>query len=114
MQNRLGRRVCKRRRSRRGKRHAGGNGFGAEGNAREDIKTIETARCRVALLTGEFDYSCTPAMTEAVAAAIKGAHYTLMKDMGHFPMIENYPEFRPFLIGALDHVTANTPQETAQ
>lgn len=53
-------------------------------------------------------------MTEAVAAAIKGAHYTLMKDMGHFPMIENYPEFRPFLIGALDHVTANTAQETAQ
>jgi len=26
--------------------------------------------------------------------------------MGHFPMIENYPGFRPFLLDALDHVTS--------
>jgi hypothetical protein len=29
-----------------------------------------------------------------------------MKGMGHFPMIENYPGFRPYLLGALDHVAA--------
>ena len=27
-----------------------------------------------------------------------------MQGMGHFPMIENYPEFRPHLLAALDHV----------
>jgi hypothetical protein len=27
-----------------------------------------------------------------------------MKGMGHFPMIENYPDFRPYLLKALDHV----------
>ena len=75
-------------------------------DAREDIKTIDTGRCKVALLTGEFDYSCTPAMTEQVAAAIKGSRYTLMKRMGHFPMIENYPDFRPYLLDALNHVAA--------
>lgn len=75
-------------------------------DAREDIKAIDTGRCKVALLTGEFDYSCTPAMTEQVAAAIKGSRYTMMKRMGHFPMIENYPEFRPYLLDALDHVAA--------
>ncbi len=75
-------------------------------DAREDIKTIDTSRCKVALLTGEFDYSCTPAMTEQVAAAIKGSRYTMMKRMGHFPMIENYPDFRPYLLDALDHVAA--------
>jgi len=27
----------------------------------------------VALLTGKYDYSCTPAMSEAVAAAVPGS-----------------------------------------
>ena len=36
-------------------------------DAREDIKRIDTTRCKVALLTGEYDYSCTPEMTERVA-----------------------------------------------
>ena len=27
-----------------------------------------------------------------------------MKGMGHFPMIENYPDFRPYLLDALEHV----------
>lgn len=80
--------------------------YSLDWDAREDIKTIDTSRCRVALLTGEFDYSCTPAMSEQVAAAIKGSRYTMMKGMGHFPMIENYPDFRPYLIDALDHVAA--------
>ena len=29
-----------------------------------------------------------------------------MKGMGHFPMVENYPGFRPYLLEALDHVAA--------
>lgn len=80
--------------------------YSLDWDARDDIKTIDTARCKVALLTGEFDYSCTPAMSEAVAASIKGSRYKMMKGMGHFPMIENYPEFRPYLLDALDHVAA--------
>ena len=78
--------------------------YSVDWDAREDIKAIDTARCKVALLTGEYDYSCTPAMTEAVAAAIPGSRYRLMKGMGHFPMIENYPGFRPYLLDALDHI----------
>jgi pimeloyl-ACP methyl ester carboxylesterase len=73
-------------------------------DGREDIKRIDTNRCKVALLTGEYDYSCTPAMSEAVAAAIPGARLTIMKGMGHFPMIENYAGFRPHLLSALDQV----------
>jgi hypothetical protein len=45
-------------------------------------------------------------MTEAVAGTIKGARYTLMKGMGHFPKID--PQFRPYLIDALGHVMADT------
>jgi pimeloyl-ACP methyl ester carboxylesterase len=78
--------------------------YSVEWDAREDLKRIDTSRCRVALLTGEYDYSCTPAMSQAVAAAIPGARLTIMKGMGHFPMVENYPEFRPHLLAALEHV----------
>lgn len=78
--------------------------YSIDWDAREDIKRIDTNLCKVALLTGEYDYSCTPEMSEAVAAAIIGSRLTIMKGMGHFPMIENYPGFRPYLLGALDHV----------
>ncbi|MCZ7657569.1 MAG: alpha/beta hydrolase [Xanthobacteraceae bacterium] len=80
--------------------------YSIDWDGREDLKRIDTNRCRVALLTGEYDYSCTPAMSEAVAAAIPGSRLTIMKGMGHFPMIENYPGFRPYLLQALDHVAA--------
>jgi pimeloyl-ACP methyl ester carboxylesterase len=73
-------------------------------DARDDIKRIDTTRCKVALLTGEYDYSCTPEMTERVVKSIPGASYTLMRGIGHFPMVENYPVFRPHLLDALAHV----------
>jgi pimeloyl-ACP methyl ester carboxylesterase len=75
-------------------------------DAREEVKRIDTRKCKVSLLTGEYDYSCTPAMSEAVARAIPGARLTIMKGMGHFPMIENYPAFRPFLLPELDFMAS--------
>ena len=78
--------------------------YSLDWDAREDVRRIDTNRCKVALLTGEYDYSCTPAMSEAVSAAIPGSRLTIMKGMGHFPMIEHYPAFRPHLLAALEHV----------
>jgi pimeloyl-ACP methyl ester carboxylesterase len=75
--------------------------YSLDWDAREAIRTIDTARCRVTLLTGEYDYSCTPEQTEQAAAAIPGSRLTIMKGMGHFPMIENYRDFRPYLVEAL-------------
>jgi len=40
-------------------------------DGRDDITRIDTQVCKVSLLTGEFDYSCTPDMTLAVAAATR-------------------------------------------
>lgn len=73
-------------------------------DAREDIKRIDTARCRVSLLAGSFDYSATPAMTRAVAEAIPGSRFTVMEGIGHFPMIEHYALFRRYLMPELDHM----------
>jgi pimeloyl-ACP methyl ester carboxylesterase len=78
--------------------------YSIDWDGRADLRRVDTNRCRVALLTGEYDYSCTPEMTEAVAAAIPGSHLAIMKSIGHFPMIENYPGFRPYLLDALNHV----------
>src|SRR6185503_11878695 len=49
-------------------------------DGRQDITRIDTRVCKVSLLTGEFDYSCTPEMTLAVAEAIPGSRVTVMKD----------------------------------
>jgi pimeloyl-ACP methyl ester carboxylesterase len=73
-------------------------------DARDEIRRIDTNVCKVALLTGEYDYSCTPAMSRAVAEAIPGCRFEVMKGMGHFPMIENYPSFRPFLLRELEQM----------
>jgi pimeloyl-ACP methyl ester carboxylesterase len=75
-------------------------------DARGDLARIDTRRCRVSLLTGEYDYSCTPAMSKAVASAIPGSRFRIMEGMGHFPMIENYPEFRRYLLPELDFMAA--------
>jgi len=72
------------------------------GEVRDRIGAIDTSLCPLYMLTGEYDYSCTPAMTEAVARSIPGCRMTIMQGMGHFPMVENYPGFRPFLLPELE------------
>ena len=62
---------------------------------------IDTGRCPVYLLTGEYDYACTAQESEATAAAIPGASFRKMEGIGHFPMAENYPRFREYLIPVL-------------
>jgi pimeloyl-ACP methyl ester carboxylesterase len=63
---------------------------------------IDTAACPVHMLTGEYDYACSPDESEATARAIPGARYTRMSGIGHFPMAENYPLFRSHLLPVLD------------
>ncbi len=67
---------------------------------------IDTARVPVALLSGRYDYSATPADGARLAAAIPGARHIVMEGLGHFPMIENPAALKPHLTAALDHVTA--------
>ena len=41
-------------------------------------------------------------MTREVAKSIPGSRLVIMEGMGHFPMIENYPVFRKFLLPELE------------
>ena len=78
--------------------------YSLDWDVRDDLRRIDTNKCKVSLLTGEFDYSCTPEMTQAAAKAIAGSRVEIMKGMGHFPMIENYPGFRQYLLDALNYM----------
>ena len=70
-------------------------------DARERVPRIDTRRCPVIMLTGEYDYSCTPEMSRLTAAKIHGAQFQEMKGLGHFPMTENPEAFLEYLRPAL-------------
>ena len=65
---------------------------------------IDTGRCPLYLLTGEYDFSCTPDDTRRTAAKIKGARVTIMKEIGHFPMSEHPAQFRRYLLPVLEEI----------
>lgn len=75
--------------------------YKVDGDVRSRVSEIDTGRCPVFLLSGEYDYSCTPEDTAAVADLIGGAEAVIMPGLGHFPMSENYPEFRSHLLPVL-------------
>jgi pimeloyl-ACP methyl ester carboxylesterase len=43
-------------------------------------------------------------MSQAAAESITGSRLTIMEDIGHFPMIENYGRFRPYLLTELEQM----------
>ncbi len=65
---------------------------------------IDTDRCPVYLLSGEYDSSCTPERSEATHARIKGSTLNVMEGIGHFPMSENPDLFRSHLLPVLDAI----------
>ena len=74
--------------------------YKVDGDFRARVDQIDVARCQVYLLTGEYDYSCTPANTRDVARRL-GIDMVEMKGLGHFPMSENPELFRGFLLPIL-------------
>ena len=64
-------------------------------------QNIDTKKCAVYLLGGEYDWSASPADVKALADEIPGAKFAEMKEVGHFPMCENPEAFKrclkPFL-----------------
>ena len=68
---------------------------------------IDTTRCPVYLLSGEYDSSCTPERTRDTAERIKGSKAVVMKEMGHFPMSENPALFREHILPVLKEIRVN-------
>jgi len=78
--------------------------YSREWDGRDRIGGIDTTRCPVHLLTGEYDYSCTLEASEATAAAIPGCRFHPMSGLGHFPVSEHPVLFKRYLIPVLEEL----------
>lgn len=68
---------------------------------------IDTSVFPVYLLTGEYDYSASPASSKRLAAMIPGAVYKTMPGLGHFPMTENPELLKVHLLPVLNAIREN-------
>ena len=75
-----------------------------DGDIRGRVAQIDTRRCPLFLLSGEYDYSCTPEETLDVANSIAGCEVTIMKGLGHFPMSEDPQAFLAHLLPVLEKI----------
>ena len=78
--------------------------YWVDGHFDDRSAQIDTSRCPVYLLSGEYDSSCTPERTEATASRIKGSKAVIMEGMGHFPMSENPDLFRQHILPVLEEI----------
>ncbi|ETN40585.1 uncharacterized protein HMPREF1541_04862 [Cyphellophora europaea CBS 101466] len=73
-------------------------------DARDRVHQIDTAKCPIHFLTGVYDWSTTPDMSKTTADKIKGAQFTAMEGLGHFPATENPGRFVEYLEKAIDGI----------
>jgi pimeloyl-ACP methyl ester carboxylesterase len=78
--------------------------YSGEWDARERVGNIDTNRCRLFMLTGEYDYSCTVELSAATAAKIPGVVFREMKGIGHFPFAENPRLFAEYFLPVLEEL----------
>ncbi len=80
--------------------------YRVDGDLRTKVGAIDTSVCPLYLLTGEYDFSCSPADTVRTARSIPGASVTVMEQLGHFPMSENPAQFRKYILPVLEKIRA--------
>jgi pimeloyl-ACP methyl ester carboxylesterase len=87
--------------------------YSVDHDMRDVINKIDTNKCDVIMMTGDYDYLTPPdpgpyceeyASSGWTAQQCPGAEFIRMKDIGHFPMSENYPVFKRYLQEALQRV----------
>jgi pimeloyl-ACP methyl ester carboxylesterase len=67
---------------------------------------MDTAKCPLYLLTGEYDLSATPELTAQLAREVNATSFEVMRGLGHFPMSENPNQFLSYLRPVLDKIHA--------
>ena len=82
-----------------------------DGDVSGSLGEIDTRQCPVYMLTGEYDYSCTPEASRDTAAKIDGARLEIMNGLGHFPMSEDPEQFLRYLRPVLEKIRAAGSEE---
>lgn len=75
-----------------------------DGDLRPRVGEIDTSRCPLYLLSGEYDYSCAPDDTRDLARRISGTQARIMAGLGHFPMSEHPQAFLSHLLPVLEAI----------
>jgi pimeloyl-ACP methyl ester carboxylesterase len=75
---------------------------------------IDTSKVEVHLLSGEYDPTAQPGpgSGEALADAIKGSTFQIIKGGSHFVMSDDYPTFRKYIVPVLDGIHARQARRT--
>ncbi|WP_454732906.1 MULTISPECIES: alpha/beta fold hydrolase [Cupriavidus] len=80
--------------------------YRVDADLRGKLGNIDARATPLYLLTGEYDFSCSPDDTRRTARGIDGAHVVEMKEVGHFPMSENPEQFRRYILPVLAQIAA--------
>ena len=81
------------------------NYYFAEGDLRNGLLDgLDTEKCPLHLLTGEYALSATPELTAELAKLVNATSFQVMKGLGHFPMSESPQQFRRYLLPVLDRI----------
>ena len=75
---------------------------------RDAASSIDTRRCQVHLLSGEYDWSGTVELGLEAHQAIAGSTFAEMEGLGHFPMSEDPQRLRKHLLPILTAVAATS------
>jgi pimeloyl-ACP methyl ester carboxylesterase len=73
----------------------------------DDLDHINVTDCPLYFLSGEYDYSGTPADTRVLADRL-GVDVIVMEQMGHFPMSENPERFLDYLRPVLEEIASGS------
>lgn len=72
------------------------NHANAAADAKSSIKEdsmMNRVRARTLILVGQNDWICPPAIAERIHAAVRGSEIRIFERTGHFPWIEDAPQF---------------------
>jgi len=87
--------------------------YGIEHDLRETAGRIDTNKCMLYVLSGDYDWSAYPEACKAFADAVPGSSYTLMKGMGHFPMSEDPEQFKKYIMKVLEDIEQRSQDKAA-
>lgn len=78
--------------------------YRVDSDLRGKLGGIDTDTTPLYLLTGEYDFSCSPEDTLRTAKGIPGAQAVVMEELGHFPMSENPVQFKKYIAPVLEAI----------
>jgi pimeloyl-ACP methyl ester carboxylesterase len=80
------------------------NYYNHDHDLRGKAQDIDTSLSPLYLLTGAYDPATKPSDSEELAEIVTGCYYKTMESLGHFPVSENFPLFKTYLLPILDDI----------